>query len=183
MTVSETNTGLTVAQEDAIYDWISAVLPEVTVYWAYPDEIVPTKPCCVLSTLAKPRPEHGPDRKYKEIDTFTNLFHEVFTLSVKVFSNDSNTHVNDVVKSQFLQMHIENLAIAGLVCRYETGMFNGFSALQAKYQFREGVDFIMAFTSELDEHLPEIRKATIQAEFGNAKKDIERDFIVDTLNN
>jgi len=160
-------TGLTTAQEDAIYDWLALVLPvNFVIRWGYPDDdIVADKPYCIMSVPVRPRSEHMPVLKYKTTDKFTHVFDEVFTVSVKFFSNTDIDHRQTVIRSQYFDSVQSIFKTAGIACRQELGEFNTILALSQHFELRVGVDFEFARCESVDETIPQMDKIEIEGTF------------------
>ena len=157
-------TGLTTVQEDILYDWIESVLSPfgVEIAWAFPDEPEQNKPYCILSVPVKPKPEHMPSTEYNSVDTIDHRFHNVFTFSVKIYADDGNDYIRRIIKSQYYELNIERLKLADMTCRYDVGTYFLPEVVSDRFEYREGVDFIMAYSEIDSEVVGEIREVELQ---------------------
>lgn len=178
-------TGLTTLQENTIYDWLASVLPtDFLIVWGYPDDedVVKEKPYCVLSVTSRPRPESAPALKYKNTDTFSYIFDEVFSLSIKFFSNADIDYRQTVIRSQYFNHVKERFKANGLACRQNLGEYNAILALSQHFELRVGVDFEFARCVSSDEVIPQMDKIEIEGTFTH-EDDSEtiKDIIINTV--
>lgn len=180
-----TYTGLSTVQEDAIYDWVAAIVgTECNIIWGYPDEnkLNKTIPLCVLSVISRPNQESAPALKYKSLDTFSHIFDSVFTLSVKFFSNDDHDYKQDLSKSQYFDTVKEAFKVAGMTIRKNLGEYNTIIALNAHFEMRVGIDFQFAMCEAVDEEIKEMQTVVIESTFTTEDdRDIESDINITNL--
>lgn len=174
--------GLTQLQQDVIYDWIDSVLSshEVEISWGYPDEPAENKPFCILTVVSQPRPSSKPAQKYASTDTISHLFHNDFTLSVKIYDIDGNDYIRKIIKSQYYETNIERLKTQFLVCRYDISTYFLPEFDNDKYEYREGVDFQMGFGESDDEIVGEIKEVEVEGTLSGTKdgNDIVRNYSI-----
>lgn len=167
--------GLTLAQEDVLYDWVYSILNPygVNVAWAYPDEYQQTKPFCILNVPVKPRMEHKPRIRYSSVDTIEYRFHNAFTFSVKIYDDSGNDYIRRVVRSQYYDSIVNLLKTEGLACRYETRPYFLPKIVSDRYEFREGIDFIIASSEADTEITGEIRSVELTGTLQNTIDQID----------
>lgn len=181
-----TYTGLTTAQEDAIHDWVAAAVGStlIQIIWGYPDEdkLDKTVPICVLSVISRPNQESAPALKYKTTDTFSHIFDNVFTLSVKFFSNSDHDYRKDLSQSQYFDTVKEAFKVAGLTIRKNLGEYSTIIALNAHFEMRVGIDFQFATCEAVDETIPEMQSVVIESTFTTEdNRDIKSDINITNL--
>lgn len=157
------NTGLSTTQQDAIYDWVSAAVNDssVNIVWGFPDEVIEEKPLIVLTIVQQPQPESHPTTHYVNSTTFAKKFHHSFKLSVTVYDNDGSNIARRINMSQYWTSTIENLQKVGIVCRTSRRGFATPRLNKAEYEYREAIEFAMAFGEMFNENLTTIDTASV----------------------
>ncbi len=166
---------LDVTKQTAIIAWIETALA-ISAIWDKQNALRPSLPYVSVNIIAGPQFDGTPEKKYKELDTYSYIFRKIFTLSIQSHSQTNHLALlSTLINSMMLATQRATLRAAGLSIYNDTDISpNDVSELiDTGFEKRAAIDVTMAFAEEIDDVPREIQTVQLVGAPGSKFENID----------
>ena len=163
--------------EDAIFDWLTAILPATTILWDKQDVQAPgdstkeaaEEPLLSLNIISGPTKVGTASQRYDStLDTFVYQFHKSFVLSINVYTySDHLAMISQILNGTEMPKFLSILKTADVSIWTTTGPRDLSELLNTGHRFRANVDITFAYSEETQDDPDRIETTVVTATINN----------------